>query len=71
MILCETCIHFQGGRGVQKGVSLCAKRNAQRYVYPEGITEPHGYAPVNKRCFTDTPPPPKPPKRKVRRRAKA
>jgi hypothetical protein len=65
VILCETCIHWQGGRGVQKGVSLCAKHKAQRYVYPDALGAPEGYAPKNKRCHQDAPPVPK---RKVRRR---
>lgn len=69
MILCEKCIHWQGGRGVQKGVSLCRAHKGQRYAFPEKMGGPHGYAPKNKRCFTDTPPAPVRKKRvRVKRR---
>lgn len=55
MTLCENCIHWQGGKGVQKGVSLCREKNPLRYTYPAKLGDPHGYAPVNKSCFRRTP----------------
>ena len=56
MTLCETCINYLGGSGVQRGQSLCRTRSKQRYIYPEALGATEGYAPVNKRCHQTEPP---------------